>query len=103
MSGVPADPERHGRAVLRRRYASAEEAEAISKTLEPDNAAYLLSRTEGAELILEVTSRQARELRSTLDDALACLSAAEKTRGAAVAGPAPHPTAAKSPDENRDA
>jgi len=71
------------RATLERRFGSPEEAEALLKALAPDNADFLSGRTEGPVLHLEARAKGLAELQRTLDDALACLSTAERTWEAA--------------------
>jgi hypothetical protein len=88
----PPDP-RHGppaEARLARRCASSEEAQALLRALEPDQEGFVQARVEGDLLVLEVRSSSVPELRRTLEDTLACLSAAERTWNAAHgAGRAP--------------
>lgn len=64
--------------VLRRAYASPEEAERIRRALAPDRPPNLTDRVEGATLVLELTSPSARSARATLEDLLPCLAAAER-------------------------
>ena len=53
-------------------------AERMLETLEPDNDGYIVSRAEGNDLISTAESGSVLNLRSTLDDLLACLSTAEE-------------------------
>jgi hypothetical protein len=76
-ASVPAE------AHLRRSCSSHEEAEALLRSLAPDNEGFVRARTEGALLFLDVQAKGVPELRRTLEDTLACLSAAERTWNAA--------------------
>jgi hypothetical protein len=67
------------RAELHREYARPEEALALARSLTPDDAGYVRSTARGSTLHLSVEARSVGELRRTLEDALACLSAAERT------------------------
>ncbi|MDE1821685.1 MAG: hypothetical protein KGJ23_11860 [Euryarchaeota archaeon] len=67
------------RATLRRACASPQEARALAGAIHPDNADFLRARAEGSVLVLEASSRTVGELQRTLEDALACLSGAERT------------------------
>ncbi len=64
---------------LVRRYPSSGEAEALRRAIDPDNADYVHVSVEGDRLVLRSEAAGVRELQRTLDDALACLSAAERT------------------------
>ncbi len=67
------------RAELRREYRSAGEAVALARALTPDDEAYVRSEARGPTLLLSVEAKTVGELRRTLEDALSCLSAAERT------------------------
>ncbi|MCI4330318.1 MAG: hypothetical protein L3K19_00520 [Thermoplasmata archaeon] len=66
---------------LRRRYASEEVAERLLRALEADQAGYVHAERDGSELRFAVRSEEPRQARATLEDLLACLSAAERTLG----------------------
>lgn len=66
------------RATLRLQFASPEEASRMAASLAPENAAYLRVRVEGSVLVAEAEADAPLGLLHTLDDALACLAAAEK-------------------------
>lgn len=66
-------------AQLVRRCSSPGEAEALRRAIDPDNADYVQASVDGAFLVLRSEAAGLRELQRTLDDALACLSAAERT------------------------
>lgn len=51
--------------------------------LDPDNAGYVEARVEGSTIIFHMGSESAGSLRSTADDLMACLKAAEEAAGAA--------------------
>lgn len=68
---------------VRYRSASAEEARALVDALGADNPPYVTVSVDGAEITLRVTARSAASARTTLDDLLAGLSVAERTRRAA--------------------
>lgn len=88
-------------ASLRRTCSSAEEARALAAAIAPENSGYVEATAVGRELRIEARGRNEGELRRTLDDLLACVSAAERTWAAAHgAGSAP-PSAED--DEERDA
>lgn len=95
-ASAPAVP---ARAVLRRSYGTEELARALERSLAPDNAGYLRARVDGRRLEIEVEAKSVAELQRTLDDALACLSAAERTWRSAHGAPSPPPDEA---DEERD-
>ena len=66
------------RAELRREYRSAGEALALARALRPDDGGYVTSEARGPTLLLSVEAKSVGELRRTLEDTLACLSAAER-------------------------
>lgn len=65
-------------ATVRKSCASPEEAEALLRALSPDNSTFVTGRTEGRVLVLSARASSVGELQRTLDDTLACLSAAER-------------------------
>jgi len=71
----------------RRRCASPEEAERLAAAIVADDPGSFRLRTEGSDLLLEVTGRSAARVRATLDDLLACLAAAEGTARASRGRP----------------
>ena len=89
-------------AELHRRYSSPAQVESLRAALAPDNAAFVETSMEGTALHIRVRARNAGELRRTLEDLLACLSAAEKTWDVAQ-GPrgeeGPAPAASEDEDE----
>ena len=66
------------KATLRLQLASPEEAERLAASLAPENEGFLATRVEGDVLVAEAEAGSALSLLRTLDDALACLAAAEK-------------------------
>ena len=66
------------RATMRLQFASPEEAQRMADALAPENGAYLSVRVEGSALVAEAAADAPLKLLHTLDDALACLAAAEK-------------------------
>jgi Iap family predicted aminopeptidase len=65
-------------ATLRLAFADEAEAKRMMAALAPENGRYLSARVEANVLVLEGDADGALALLHTLDDALACLSAAEK-------------------------
>lgn len=99
----PAPAAAPARAVLRRTYASADLAGSLARSLAPDNAGFVRCLVKGCELRLEVEAKSVGELQRTLDDALACLSTAERTWRSAHGDALPLPeTGAVAEDEERD-
>jgi hypothetical protein len=66
---------------LERSYASEREAEEFRRALEADRPEYLETERVGRTLRFRVSAKGAASARSTLDDLLAALAAAERTRG----------------------
>lgn len=64
---------------LRRHCASAEEAGRLAAAVAADDPGSVRVAREGSDLLLEVRSPSAARARTTLDDLLACLTAAEGT------------------------
>lgn len=78
------------RAVLRLAFATEADARVMADALAPENGAWLRTRVEGATLVCEAEAEAPLSLLHTLDDALACLSAAEKAaRSGRAAQPRP--------------
>lgn len=65
-------------ATLRLAFASPEEAQRMAASIAPENGAFLRVRVEGSELVAEAGSGTPLGLLHTLDDALACLGAAQR-------------------------
>lgn len=65
---------------LRRACGSPEVAARLVAAVSADNPAFVTVRAVGSDLEVELTSRSAASARATLDDLLACLQVAEKTR-----------------------
>ena len=70
-------------AVLRRSCATPAEAHRLRGAVAADNPAFVRVEVEGADLIVRVTAESAESARATLEDLLACLSAAERASTAA--------------------
>lgn len=64
---------------LRRTWPSAAMAGRIARAVVADNPEYVETRARGAELVLRVRSTSAASARSSVDDLLACVRAAEET------------------------
>ena len=102
MSPAAKSPPCPSRAVLARTYATSEMAQALARALAPDNAGFVRCRVEGRKLTLEAEASSVGELQRSLDDALACLSAAERTWKSAQGLPTEEPAAARIGDEEED-
>ena len=70
---------------VRHRCGSRGLAEALRRAVVADNPSYVAVTTEGFDLVVRVTASSASSARTTLDDLMACLSAAE--RAAASSAP----------------
>lgn len=79
------------KATLRRHYDDAAELQAVRRALAPDHERFVVDRAQGSTLELEVEAASVGELRRTLDDLLACLSAAERTWEGARGTEVPEP------------
>ncbi|MGI0156397.1 MAG: KEOPS complex subunit Pcc1 [Thermoplasmata archaeon] len=66
---------------MERDYATSREAEELRLALEPDRPSYLDTSRDGSTLRFHVRGTSAASVRATLDDLLAALTAAERTRG----------------------
>lgn len=64
---------------LRIDYNSSEEAEAVARSLEPDNQGYIETEVRGSSLLCFARAEDPLSLLHTLDDFLACLTVAEET------------------------
>jgi hypothetical protein len=67
--------------VLRRRCGSAGEAERLRAAVAADNPPFVRVEVLGDELVVTVPPASAASVRSTVDDLLACLGAAERAAG----------------------
>jgi hypothetical protein len=65
-------------ALVRRRCASRSAAERLRDAVSADNPEYVRVEVEGTDLVVRVTATSPASARTTLDDVLACLSAAER-------------------------
>lgn len=68
--------------VVRRRCRDPREAEALRAAVVADNPSYVGVTAENHDLIVRLTAPSAASARTTLEDLLACLKAAERTAGA---------------------
>ncbi|MGI0130159.1 MAG: KEOPS complex subunit Pcc1 [Thermoplasmata archaeon] len=66
---------------MRRACASAAEAERLRAAVAADNPSFVRVEVEGSTLVIRVTAASAESARATLEDLLACLSAAERAMG----------------------
>lgn len=71
---------------MRRTCASAAEARRLRAAVAADNPPFVRVEVEGTALVIRVTAASPESARATLEDLLACLSAAERT-GAPPNGP----------------
>jgi hypothetical protein len=69
--------------VVRRRCSDRREAEALRAAVVADNPAYVEVAAEDRDLVVRVSAASAASARTTLEDLLACLKAAERTAGLA--------------------
>lgn len=74
---------------LARTYGSIAEAERLRAALASDQPEYLVTRRSGRSLAFRIASASARSARATVDDLLACLSAAERSLGIPAAARPP--------------
>jgi hypothetical protein len=70
--------------VARRRCFDRREAEALRAVVVADNPSYVEVTTEDRDLVVRLTATSAASARTTLEDLLACLKAAERTAGVAA-------------------
>lgn len=63
---------------VRHRCVSSELAEALRRAVAADNPSFVEVTTDGPDLFVRVTARSASSARTTLDDLMACLGAAER-------------------------
>ncbi len=76
---------------LRIDYPDERTARAVHAAVGPDNAGYVESELRGSSVVFRMESPSAGPLRSTADDLLACIGAAEGASGLVVPGPAADP------------
>jgi hypothetical protein len=67
--------------VVRRPCATLEEARRLRAAVAVDNPSFVRLDVEGTDLVVRVVASSAASARATLDDLLACLSAAERAVG----------------------
>ncbi|MGA8542629.1 MAG: KEOPS complex subunit Pcc1 [Thermoplasmata archaeon] len=65
-------------AVVRRPCASSNEAERLRAALAADNPSFVRVEVEGTALVIRVTAASPASARATLEDLMACVSAAER-------------------------
>ncbi|MCI4334166.1 MAG: hypothetical protein L3K04_00800 [Thermoplasmata archaeon] len=80
-STTSAHPPRRVEARLERTYSTAREAEELRLALEADRPEHLATERSGPTLTFTVRAASATSVRATLDDLLAALAVAERTRG----------------------
>jgi tRNA threonylcarbamoyladenosine modification (KEOPS) complex Pcc1 subunit len=66
-------------------YPDRKTAEAIASAVAPENGSYVEAELEGSILVCRMSSESPGTLRSTADDLLACIKAAEESAGIASA------------------
>lgn len=66
------------RAEIARECASPELAEALRRSLAPENAGFASATVSGSRLVIRAEATSLGELRRTVDDLLACIGTAEK-------------------------
>jgi hypothetical protein len=71
---------------MERRYSTPEEAERLSLALAPDQKGFVAWSRRDATLEFLIRSDHPSTARSTVDDLLACLGAAERTLGITSTG-----------------
>jgi hypothetical protein len=65
--------------VVRHRCPDAATARALRAAVAADNPPYVSLEVEGSEMVVRLTTASAASARATLEDLLACLSAAERS------------------------
>ena len=73
--------------VVRHRCATPAAARALRAAVAADNPSYVTVELDGAELVVRLRTASLMSARATLDDLLACLSAAERSVGTATDDP----------------
>jgi hypothetical protein len=73
--------------VVRRTYPSAEAAERVRRAVAADDPSYVRGSIVGATLEYRLEAMAAASARATLDDLLACVSAAERSLDLASTSP----------------
>jgi hypothetical protein len=71
--------------VVRHRCPSAATARALRAAVAADNPPYVAVELDGPDLVIHLTTASASSARTTLEDLLACLSAAERALPASAA------------------
>jgi hypothetical protein len=72
--------------VVRHRCPSVAIAHALRAAVAADNPPYVTVELDGPELVVRLTTASAASARTTLEDLLACLSAAERALPSAPSG-----------------
>ncbi len=75
--------------VVRRDCADAAEARALHGAVAADNPSFVEVSVQGRQLEIRVRATSAASARSTLEDLMACLQAAERARKSGPSGPDP--------------
>ena len=70
--------------VVRRRCFDRREAETMRAAVVADNPSFVEVTTEDRDLVVRLSAASAASARTTLEDLLACLKAAERTAGLAA-------------------
>jgi hypothetical protein len=83
--------------VLRRRCPDPGTADALRAAVAADNPEYVTVVRDGADLVIRVTTASPASARLTLEDLLACLSAAERAIAVAAAEPPGRPGPSEPP------
>lgn len=81
---------------VRRRCASAAEAEVLRAAVVADNPSYVQVSVEGMDLVIHLDTSSAASARNTLEDLISCLQVAERSEPDALRtpsrdGPVPPP------------
>ena len=73
---------------LESNYDDVRMAEAVYKAIVPDDDGYVTTRIEGSKVIFEFKAENAGQMRSAMDDVLACIKVSEEASGlVAVSAP----------------
>ena len=62
-------------------YGSPSDAEAVYKSSKPDDDSYVTTRISGNKVIYNFKAETAGQMRSAMDDVLACVKVSEETLG----------------------
>lgn len=68
-------------------FASAQEADAVRMALAPEDKGWVVSRVQGARLVAEIRAAKLSEFLRTVDDYLACATAAARSLRAVKSKP----------------